>query len=236
MLDTILVSREYPLAATFGLDPKEVDPSISVSGFEIPDPANLSDPDARRTAEFLRGAVPVADPMYRFRKDLVRDLFYWWGTGGDEVMMFWGPTGSGKTSIFTEWCARLGVPLFIGKGHRGFEPHEAFGHYILAAGGETVWAPGPVTLAAQYGCPVLITRNLSQSPHPNNQNRCMEQIPHAPALHTSSSSSSQPTPSSSATSGNGKRGHLLVSASSGVIVPASNRRGCISLTPSNVSK
>ncbi len=156
MLDNILVPCEYPLAATFGLDPKEVDPSMTVSGFAIPDPVSLSDPDARRIAEFLRSAVPVADPMYRFRKDLVRDLYYWWATGGDEVMMFWGPTGSGKTSIFTEWCARLGMPLFIGKGHRGFEPHEAFGHYVLAAGGETVWAPGPVTLAAQYGCPVVI--------------------------------------------------------------------------------
>jgi MoxR-like ATPase len=156
MLSNILIPCELPLAATFGLDPNEVDPQLTVSGFAIPDPPSLSDPDERRTAEFLRGAVPVADPLYRFRKDLVRDLYYWWQTGGDEVMYFWGPTGSGKTSIFTEWCARLGVPLFVGKGHRGFEPHEAFGHYILAAGGETVWAPGPVTLAAQYGCPVLI--------------------------------------------------------------------------------
>lgn len=156
MLSNILIPCEFPLAATFGLDLNEVDPQLTVSGFAIPDPSSLSDPDERRTAEFLRGAVPVADPLYRFRKDLVRDLYYWWQTGGDEVMYFWGPTGSGKTSIFTEWCARLGVPLFVGKGHRGFEPHEAFGHYILAAGGETVWAPGPVTLAAQYGCPVLI--------------------------------------------------------------------------------
>jgi cobaltochelatase CobS len=156
MLDKILVPCEYPLATTFGLDTKEVDPSITVTGFAVTDPASLTDPEEQRTAAFLRSAVPVADQWYKFRKELIRDLYYWWTTGGDDVLMFWGPTGSGKTSIITEWCARLGVPLFIGKGHRGFEPHEAFGHYILAAGGETVWAPGPVTLAAQYGCPVVI--------------------------------------------------------------------------------
>jgi len=155
MLGNILVPCEYPLAATFGLGP-EVDPKLTVTGFAIPDPAVFPDPDERRAAQFLRGAVPVADPQYSFRKELMRDLYYWWMTGDDDVLYLWGPTGSGKTSIFTEWCARLGIPLFVGKGHRGFEPHEAFGHYILAAGGETVWAPGPVTLAAQYGCPVLI--------------------------------------------------------------------------------
>jgi MoxR-like ATPase len=156
MLDAILVPCEYPLAVTFGLDPNEVDPAICVPGFAIPDAARLCDPEALRVGEFLRAAIPQADPLYRFRKDLVRDLYYWWMSGETDMLCLWGPTGTGKTSLFVQWCARLGVPLFCGKGHRGFEPHEAFGHYVAGPGGETLWAPGPLTLAAQYGCPVLI--------------------------------------------------------------------------------
>ena len=156
MLDAILVPCEYPLAVTFGLDPNEVDPAIRVPGFAIPDAASLCDPEALHVGAFLRAAIPPVDPLYRFRKDLVRDLYYWWMSGETDMLCLWGPTGTGKTSLFVQWCARLGVPLFCGKGHRGFEPHEAFGHYVAGPGGETLWAPGPLTLAAQYGCPVLI--------------------------------------------------------------------------------
>lgn len=156
MLDKLLQPREYPLVQTFGLDPKEFDPTITVAGFEIPDPAALTDPDEQAYAAYLWGAVPVADPLYEFRSDLIRDIYYWWTYGTGEVLQLWGPTGAGKTSVLNEWCARLGVPLFALKGHRDFQPHEAFGHFILSENGQAEWAPGPVTLAAQYGCPVII--------------------------------------------------------------------------------
>jgi cobaltochelatase CobS len=156
MLETILVRKDYPLAETFGLDSNKVDESIKVAGYDIPDPASLPDPLARQHAEFLRAAIPEVDPMYEFRQEVVSDIFNWWiDDDGRDVLMLWGPTGVGKTSVFDQWCARLGVPRFALKGHKMFEAHEAFGHYIAGPNGETVYAPGPVTLAAQYGLPCI---------------------------------------------------------------------------------
>ena len=156
MLEHILVPMAYPLGATFGFSDTEIDPAIEVMGFAIADPETLEDDYDKAVAAFLLSAVPVADPIYKFRKDLLRDINYWWLTGRGEVLHLWGPTGAGKTSVMNEWCARLGVPMFGGKGHRNYEAHEAFGQFVIAAGGEMEWAPGPVTLAAQYGCPVII--------------------------------------------------------------------------------
>ena len=155
-LSAILVQVSYSLCEVFGLDPNEVDPSITVDGFEIPDPSTLTDPVAQQYAAFLRAAVPPIDPYYQFRKDLVRDIRYWWLTGEGDVLLLWGPTGSGKTSVFEQWCARLGIPLFMAKGHRRFEPMEAFGQFVGGENGTTPLVDGPVTLAARYGLPCII--------------------------------------------------------------------------------
>ncbi|MCC6144419.1 MAG: AAA family ATPase [Candidatus Hydrogenedentes bacterium] len=153
MLENILVPRAYPLANTFNLDPNEVDPTIEVIGYDIPDPGTIDDPELQSHAAFLKAAVPEVDPGYQFRRELIRDVFYWWDFGED-VLLLYGPTGAGKTSLFEQWCARLGVPLFSFRGHRDFKEHEAFGHKDLVDG-NTVFTPGPMTLAAQYGLPVI---------------------------------------------------------------------------------
>lgn len=155
-LSSILVTVAYSLVDAFGLDPNEVDPAITVDGYAIPDPATLTDPVAASYAAFLRSAIPPIDPYYQFRKDLVREIRYWWFTGQGDVMLLWGPTGSGKTSVFQQWCARLGIPLFMAKGHRRFEPMEAFGQFVGGENGTTPWVDGPLTLAARYGLPCII--------------------------------------------------------------------------------
>ena len=155
-LSSILVTVAYSLVDAFGLDPNEVDPAITVDGYAIPDPATLTDPVAASYAAFLRSAIPPIDPYYQFRKDLVREIRYWWFTGQGDVMLLWGPTGSGKTSVFEQWCARLGIPLFMAKGHRRFEPMEAFGQFVGGENGTTPWVDGPLTLAARYGLPCII--------------------------------------------------------------------------------
>ena len=155
-LSSILVVVSYSLCEVFGLDPNEVDPSITVEGFAIPDPATLADPTAAAYAAYLRSAIPPIDLNYQFRKELVRDIRYWWLTGEGDVLLLWGPTGSGKTSVFEQWCARLGIPLFMAKGHRRFEPMEAFGQFVGGENGTTPWVDGPVTLAARYGLPCII--------------------------------------------------------------------------------
>ena len=45
-LSSILVAVQYSACELFGLDSNEVDPSITVEGFVIPDPATLADPVA----------------------------------------------------------------------------------------------------------------------------------------------------------------------------------------------
>ncbi len=155
-MSSILVAVQYSACELFGLDSNEVDPSITVEGFVIPDPATLADPVAASYAAYLRSAIPPFDPNYQFRKELVRDIRYWWLTGEGDVLLLWGPTGSGKTSVMEQWCARLGIPLFMAKGHRRFEPHEAFGQFVGGENGTTPWVDGPVTLAARYGLPCII--------------------------------------------------------------------------------
>ena len=156
MFDQILKPVVFSLQQTFSLDPNEVDPQIGVEGYEIPDPSTLDDPVAASYAAYLRAAVPAIDPNYQFRKELVRDIRYWWLTGEGDVMLLWGPTGSGKTSVFEQWCARLGIPLFMAKGHRRFEPMEAFGQFVGGENGTTPWVDGPVTMAARFGLPCII--------------------------------------------------------------------------------
>ena len=155
-LSSILVSVAYGLVDVFGLDPNEVSPTLTVNGYAIPDPDTLSDPVAASYAAFLRSAIPPIDPNYQFRKDVIREIRYWWMTGQGDVLMLWGPTGTGKTSVFEQWCARLGIPLFMAKGHRRFEPMEAFGQFVGGENGTTPWVDGPVTLAARYGLPCII--------------------------------------------------------------------------------
>ncbi|MDK9702378.1 MAG: AAA family ATPase [Sulfuritalea sp.] len=154
MLDQILVPRAYSLAQTFGLDPNEVDPSIETMGYEIPDPSTFTDPQMQETAAFLRAAVPAIDPLYKHRRAIISDIYYW-SNAGDDALLLWGPTGSGKTSAWEQWCACLGIPLFSIKGHKAFNEWEATGKTDLVDG-NTVHTPGPLTLAAQYGLPVII--------------------------------------------------------------------------------
>lgn len=155
-LSNILVPHDYSVQATFGLDPKDVHPDITVPGFAIPDPTQLADPNEQAYASYLRKNVPKFDPDYEFTKDLIREIRFWWLEGQGDVLLLWGPTGSGKTSSMEQWCARLGIPLFMMKGHKRFEAHEAFGTMVGGPNGTTPFQDGPMTLAAQYGLPVII--------------------------------------------------------------------------------
>ncbi|TRZ99108.1 MAG: hypothetical protein D4R84_02625 [Rhodocyclaceae bacterium] len=151
-LNKILVPKTFPLASTFGFDPKKVDPAITVQGYEIPDPATLGQDEAPY-AQLLLSMVPAVDPLYHFRQDIVQAIYYWYLTGED-VLMLWGPTGSGKTSAWEQFCARLGIPMTTMKGHRDFKDHEAFGQMSLVDG-RTTHIPGPATMAAEFGIPCV---------------------------------------------------------------------------------
>jgi cobaltochelatase CobS len=154
-INSILVPVAYSVREVFGF--AEAPDDLLIAGLSIPE--NLPE-ECIAEAEFLRAHIPAIDPDYCFRKDVFQAISCWQADSDNrvssEVLHLFGPTGAGKTSAYEQYCARLGIPLFSAKGHKGFEPHEAFGHFIAGPNGESMFASGPVTLAASYGLPVLI--------------------------------------------------------------------------------
>lgn len=155
--NSILLPVAYSVREAFDL--ADAPDDLLVAGYSIPANEDL-DAEQVPLAEFLRAHVPTIDADYCFRKDVFQAISCWQADSddqvGSEVLHLYGPTGAGKTSAYEQYCARLGIPLFSAKGHKAFEPHEAFGHFVAGPNGESIFAEGPVTLAATYGLPVLI--------------------------------------------------------------------------------
>ncbi|MFA7267520.1 MAG: AAA family ATPase [Candidatus Nanopelagicales bacterium] len=194
MLENILVPKELPIAATFGLPPETFEPGATTWGYEIPAPESFTDPEMAAHAQYLRSLIPAVDPLYQHRDDVVPDLVYYWNHRFDnpEVLCLTGPSGSGKTSAWLQFMGKLGVPCFTLKGGGKITLGEIFGQMSLV-GGETVFEPAPMTLAPQYGLPVLFNefdRNPSDInvtlndvaenrpfPVPGNHSKVVEPLP-----------------------------------------------------------
>ena len=149
-------STRFPLGRTFGFADTEINPQVTVPGYDHPDLESIQDPREKQVASFLKGNVPPVDAGYVFRKDLIRELNFWYTQTSSDVLCLWGPTGSGKTSLVNQFLARLGVPVFHLKGHKKMELIEAFGHYVAGPNGQTIFNYGPVTNAARFGGVVVI--------------------------------------------------------------------------------
>lgn len=96
--------------------------------------------------------VPKADPDYVFHNSNVSDVLSFLQIQGDTLMMIYGPTGCGKTSVLDEIAARLGIPVYGVVAHNRMETPELFGGYKLNKEGGMDWIPGPITLAAKHDC------------------------------------------------------------------------------------
>ncbi len=149
-------ATRFPLGSTFGFADTEINPQVTVPGYDHPDLESIQDPREKQVASFLKGNVPPVDAGYVFRKDLIRELNFWYTQTSGDVLCLWGPTGSGKTSLVNQFLARLGVPVFHLKGHKKMELIEAFGHYVAGPNGQTIFNYGPVTNAARFGGVVVI--------------------------------------------------------------------------------
>lgn len=149
-------ATRFPLGSTFGFAPNDINPQITIAGYEHPDLDSVLDQKEKAVASFLKTNVPPVDSGYVFRKDLIRDLNFWYSQTSGDVLCLWGPTGSGKTSLANQFLSRLGVPVFHLKGHRKMQLIDAFGHYVAGPNGQTVFNYGPVTQAARCGGVVVI--------------------------------------------------------------------------------
>jgi cobaltochelatase CobS len=150
----ILIPTAYPLNTTFGFP--DIPDEMMANGFAIPEPETLEDQTMQYYAWYLRSRVPAVDPDYQFRPDLLNDIRAWWEADMGDVLYLWGATGSGKTSLIEQWCARLEIPLFSAKGHARFDASEAFGQFVGGEGGTTPWIDGDLTMAARFGLPFLL--------------------------------------------------------------------------------
>lgn len=99
--------------------------------------------------------VPRPTPGYYFNPSLLGDVLNYfqdiWSGETREALHLMGPTGSGKTSIIREVCARLGAPVMEVTGHEHLEV-PALIYSKHAVEGTTVTTDGPLSAALEQGC------------------------------------------------------------------------------------
>lgn len=102
----------------------------------------------------LANLVPRATPGYYFQPSLLGDVLNYfqdvWSGDTREALHIMGPTGSGKTSLIREVCARLGMPVVEITGHEHLEvPQILYSKHAVS--GSTITLDGPLTSAMSAG-------------------------------------------------------------------------------------
>lgn len=105
--------------------------------------------------------IPTATSEYVFRKELVREMRDFLMTPRGDAMFLSGPTGSGKTSLVTEFCARLNWPVQEITCNGRMEVADMIGHHALVspAPGQTPvmqFMHGPLAVAMKEGHVLLL--------------------------------------------------------------------------------
>lgn len=105
--------------------------------------------------------IPSKDNNYVFRKDLIRYLSAFLAFPEGDGLYITGPTGSGKTSLVTEFAARLNWPVQQITAHGRMELSDLVGFHTLVS--ESAGATpsmkfmyGPLALAMKHGHILLI--------------------------------------------------------------------------------
>ena len=109
-------------------------------------------------------AIPKRHDNYVFRREVLRDLLAFLRKPNGDALFITGPTGSGKTSVVNEVCARLNWPVQQITLTNRFEFSELTGHFVLGAkksgsGTEMMFQYGPLATAMKFGH-VLILNEL----------------------------------------------------------------------------
>ena len=100
--------------------------------------------------------VPAANPNYKFRKELLRNVLMFLQAPCGDALFLSGPTGSGKTSVITEIAARLNWPVQSITARGRLEFQDLIGHHTLVSEkpGEPAtmkWVYGPLAKAMALG-------------------------------------------------------------------------------------
>jgi cobaltochelatase CobS len=104
--------------------------------------------------------TPPINPKYKFRKDLLRAILLWHHQIGGPNIMLVGPSGTGKSSLIEQFCARIKKEVFVVQCHGRMEPSHFCGQIVLAEGnsGSTItkWVDGPLVMAMKRGASVVL--------------------------------------------------------------------------------
>lgn len=102
----------------------------------------------------MQALVPKVDENYYFNRDALGDVLNHlqdvWSGQTREPMMVMGPTGSGKTSLIQQVCARLNAPVIEVTGHGRLEVPQLL-YSKVASSGSTLTLNGPLTQAMSEG-------------------------------------------------------------------------------------
>ena len=90
--------------------------------------------------------VPNDEPDYQFTLELICDLMVWYSGLSTDGLYLFGPTGCGKSSALTVFCARLNIPLYEKTMYDGLEFEGLLGRTSILEG-DTEFNYGPLPLA-----------------------------------------------------------------------------------------
>lgn len=129
-----------PLKEVFGI--KEASDEITV-------PVRVYD-DSHPNAKYVTSHIPKKIP-YLFRREIIRDIVDWVEDDDVDPALFFGPTGSGKSSLATQIAARLNIPVWGYTASEETELSHIFGQFTIVKDGSMAFMDGPGTLAAKFG-------------------------------------------------------------------------------------
>lgn len=100
--------------------------------------------------------APDINPHYQFRKDSLFSLWIFLEQPNNDALYITGPTGSGKTSLVSQYAARVGWPVQEVTGHGRMEMSDLVGFHTLQSAneGETPsmkFEYGPLAIAMKEG-------------------------------------------------------------------------------------
>lgn len=138
--------------------PSDWVPFSEVFGFEPPSGNDRYGPvyQPETFPAGLRSFIPVADDDYFLPPDETEAMWNEHIDGG--VVWLHGQSGTGKSSLEEQFCARIGQPFLRFNGREDVESGSLFGMMTVESGenGGTVWKDGLLTEGVKYGARVLI--------------------------------------------------------------------------------
>lgn len=117
--------------------------------------------NAEEWHEDVRPLIPPIDPAYVFPTEETEAVVLALVNG--ETVFAHGPKGSGKSTLFAQCCARMGIPWIRVNCRQDMESGAIFGQISANPSEGITWCPGPIEVLGIHGG-VLQIDELSASP------------------------------------------------------------------------